>query len=96
MWFVTEAGRCQSDIIDFELFPNPTSSILTILASHSLDENLKVVISDLSGKQLFSDWLLKDEAQLVLSTFSLPSGIYFCSVTNSERVIWIDKFIKAQ
>ncbi len=83
-------------LLDFELFPNPTSSILTILASHSLDENLKVVISDLSGKQLFSDWLLKDEAQLVLSTFSLPSGIYFCSVTNSERVIWIDKFIKAQ
>jgi hypothetical protein len=82
-----------------ELFPNPTSSSATLTFSTSSDENVSVVLFDLSGKErivLNNGFLSKGTHRLQADLSKLAAGTYIiriasASETKTLRVIKTDK-----
>ena len=60
----------------FVMFPNPVNSVLYL--STGLNQNYQVNISDLTGKQVFSDTFLYGDAKISTATFD--KGIYFVEI----------------
>ena len=69
----------------FDLYPNPTTTSLTIVASAKIEQ---VIISDILGQTVFSYNYKTEEVQIDVS--DLPSGVYFVKVNGSE----VRKFVK--
>jgi len=79
------------NIEEYNVYPNPASSILRF---HSLDyqqTELSYSITDLSGKEIYKDILRTDES--LIDIRSLSPGLYFISVLGSEKKE-VHKFIK--
>jgi len=73
------AGLDKPTIYDIEIFPNPVSEQITIRSQSPIVQ--KIIISDVSGKQLkFIE--LKDE--VILSTLDLVNGTYFIDNDNGN------------
>ena len=72
------------------IYPNPASSEITINYFLLEDDNAKITLYDLSGKEMMkiSNQKLSGGAdQKKVSTGSLPSGLYFIKITTTEKEI---------
>lgn len=82
----------KSDKMDFKLFPNPVSNILTIW--HSDDKKrTKYYINDISGKNICTGEL-EDDYKTNINCSGLPIGNYIISFENSDNDISSYKFVK--
>ncbi len=63
----------------FILYPNPASNQINISVSDNVDGNIEFVLSDVSGKNLFTSKYM--DAQLIpIDITNLPSGLYFIAI----------------
>jgi hypothetical protein len=69
-----------------EIFPNPSNGIFSIRITGTGVSSLSV--SDLSGRILWSVLLNKNQREAEINLSSFPSGIYFLSVAEDERVFY--------
>lgn len=76
-----------SDFIDFKIYPNPGTDIVTISNSEYIE---KIALLDISGKVILS----KNENTESLNISALNSGIYFLRIESSNSSFKILKLIK--
>ena len=71
--------------LDFDLYPNPASSLVNISCGAPNFKNLKINLYNSFGELLFNSQLNKKT--ITLSTEKLPSGIYFIMLSKDGRKI---------
>lgn len=65
----------------FILYPNPAINQINIRISEKIDGNIQLVLSDVSGKNLFASEYM--DAQLFpINITNLPSGLYLIEITD--------------
>lgn len=91
---ITDVVQVNEETLEVEIFPNPTTDVLTLTleGSEDLYDNAKVVISDLNGK-VISQHQLKGNTQRIV-TQDLPGGIYMLTILG-ERFTHTLSFTKA-
>jgi len=77
------------------LYPNPTDEYLIIeYAVTNLDNaDLSIIITDLSGRQIYEEKIAAPRDELVIITQDFLQGQYFCTLRNGNKVIKTHKFI---
>ncbi|MCY7408712.1 MAG: T9SS type A sorting domain-containing protein [Chitinophagales bacterium] len=79
--------------IAFNIFPNPTSDLLTITTTKTLNNRVTITITDISGKILSEqkENFLNGNCSIDVSAFS--QGIYLMNIL-SEKNSYAAKFVK--
>jgi hypothetical protein len=81
-----------SEIIN--LFPNPNDGHFTIdFSIPLLNEKSEIIITDLAGKQLYNEPILKEETSKQFDLSNIKSGIYIMMIICKEILV-TKKFIK--
>ena len=74
-----------------EVFPNPASSQVYIEFSNSSKEPVQILISDVTGKQVWSKSLISDSKRIAFQP-ELPAGTYLIQVERAESK-WVKSLI---
>lgn len=77
---------------DLNIFPNPTTDVLTLTLKNLNNLELDYQIMDMNGKVLLAQKNISDETNITVSSF--PSAIYFLKVTNQNKEVKTFKIIK--
>lgn len=91
--FIAKIGNVQTSINQvkkpqaFHLFPNPTTSTLTI--QYTSTQNLSLTIYNLQGKPILQTIHLSNQPNQQIDISTLPSGMYFLKTGESVK-----KFVK--
>jgi len=84
----------ESAVRAFDIYPNPTDGILSLVAKESF-EQLKISVLSLEGKELMQykidNWYQGQEQSLNLA--ALPSGMYFLHIHDGEKS-WVSRIAK--
>ena len=73
------------------VYPNPSSTTITISTPTTPDNNTFLTIYNINGQQLLKRQITEQET--VLDVSGLPKGIYFVRVTN-DRTVQVGKLVK--
>ncbi len=85
--FTPFVGRVAPLLDAFGLFPNPTQGVVQLsIPFSSYQPNLKVIVSDLSGRVLFRSEMKDYVENLVLETNGWGAGIYSVQLQSADRV----------
>ena len=76
---------------ELNIFPNPSSTQITIELPHNPKKNTHLSIYNLNGQQLITQAITAPKT--VVDVSALPSGVYFVKVVDDERVM-MGKVIK--
>ena len=97
---ITSTNQPKRDQLNILAYPNPYSSELNIIVETAFQEELHIEVTDLVGRQLFSQ---KFSVQKGLNSFvwnglnasgkQIPSGIYILTVRSKDK-IWSEKIVK--
>ena len=71
-------GLLPSEILN--VYPNPGNGIFTIILTPVEDENLKLFVSDLTGKELLQFPLEMNTSSIILNLQDLPDGTYLIGI----------------
>ncbi len=74
-------------------FPNPTIDILSLVIVNDKWQDLSCTLSDISGKTVSKNLKIAS-VETSISMQGLNQGIYFLTVTNSNKTIKTFKIIK--
>ena len=74
------------------VYPNPTNKDLTLIIENYSVSNLRYILFDISGKQLFAEKINKISTQISFSDY--PASTYFIKITDSNKEIKTFKIIK--
>ncbi|MBK9543343.1 MAG: T9SS type A sorting domain-containing protein [Bacteroidetes bacterium] len=76
------------------LFPNPVTDVLNILLNDVGNENVSVIIQDVSGRKISTqeETVSDGSTRLTLSTDALSSGSYYLTILNSDSEIIVRNF----
>ncbi|MEP7256701.1 MAG: endonuclease [Ferruginibacter sp.] len=83
----TIAIRINDNFSNAQVYPNPTKGNLTIKLQHSLSENSKLIIADLSGRILLQQQVIGGQKNIDLDVSKFPAGRYFIKLSNSIELI---------
>jgi type IX secretion system substrate protein len=99
----TSAGIDELNVnkIGCSVYPNPCKDVITIsIPTDNFNTHFSVYFYTISGKEIAVPFTITNsgisETNLILNTLSLPTGIYFCRVNDSERSIFSGKIVVAQ
>lgn len=70
-------------LIDLQVYPNPFTSEIKIIANGSTKAPTKIVIYNSKGKML-KQYYAKDTEQTTWDSTLIPSGVYFIKASNQE------------
>ena len=80
---------------DLNFYPNPVSSLLNINVENMMNENVKIVITDVLGRRYLDEDFYLSEGAFSINVNSLKSGTYIYSVkSEGGRYVLKNKFIK--
>ena len=82
----TIAIRISDNFSNAQVYPNPTKGNLTIKLQHSLSENSKLIIADLSGRILLQQ-VINGQKNVDLDVSKFPAGRYFIKLSNCIELI---------
>ena len=86
--FTPLVGRAEPLQDAFGMFPNPTQgSVQLSIPLASYQPNLKVMVSDLSGRVVFLSEMKEYAEHLVLKTEGWGTGIYSVQLQSADRVV---------
>jgi photosystem II stability/assembly factor-like uncharacterized protein len=66
-----------------KIYPNPVSSEINIEIENSSKKNCAVVITDMSGKQIYFDSF--SENKIKINTYRFPKGTYILSIETKQK-----------
>lgn len=78
--------------VSFNIYPNPTKDILTILVNDIDKINFKYKINDINGKIIYDGHLTSNQTQVNFRDY--PSSIYFIYIEQDNKCIQTFKIIK--
>ena len=70
-------------IINIKIFPNPTSSLITVSLNDSNNNNITIEITDSLGKKIFSNYYKQNN--ITINTEKFLKGIYFLTIINNNK-----------
>lgn len=77
-----------TDIIEFSIFPNPCSEILSLSSPVFKNNNILIKINNTSGSSVLEKYIaMSNSSNIDLDVSSLPSGVYLLSVFFNETQI---------
>ncbi len=80
---------------EYTLFPNPTSNYLNIQLPSNEEKNVKVVLFDSTGKQVYVGQTESTNAQIRLDVQHLDSNqLYFIQIHNGHKQMQMLRFLK--
>lgn len=91
--FVSPEGGIQIELIlgitskvftDFNIYPNPTSNMLTVEYSKISNDRMSMEVLDLNGKTIMKQALISTQNKLELDTSELPAGQYLIRFIDSK------------
>jgi len=82
----TGAEEVIDTLLNFDLFPNPASSIVSIVFEENYESSVKISVSDLMGKIQNIGIISRSDGNLGLDIANLSTGVYFVSVSSSDQV----------
>jgi hypothetical protein len=85
----TTALTPMSGLMDIKLYPNPASEQINIEAG--IFSGLDIQIMDILGKAIYASSLQPDKQ--VINTSGLDNGIYFVTLKEKDKVVFIQKII---
>lgn len=68
----------------FKVYPNPVQEIINIEADPKYLENINIQIFNISGKQINSNVLAKDNSHLSINTGTFTSGLYIIKINTDK------------
>jgi hypothetical protein len=79
-----------------QLFPNPVNNVFTISIDSKVAGNAKVVVYDLTGKEVASVayFILRGSNSMKVDASGLQQGIYFTTISINGNTISTQKLIK--
>jgi hypothetical protein len=84
-----------SEILQVDVFPNPTSDLVQIRIKESKLENLKISMTDISGKEIFQGSYRLMQQIIGINTATYPSGTYFLTLKDFQgNVLGTYKVVK--
>ena len=76
------------------VYPNPTNKDLTLIIENYSVSNLRYILFDISGKQLFAEKINKISTQISFSEY--PASTYLIKIKESKKEIKTFKIIKSK
>ena len=76
-----------SEILQVDVFPNPTSDIVQIRIKESKLEDLKISMTDISGKEIFHGKYRLMQQIIGINTVVYPSGTYFLILKDLQGIV---------
>jgi hypothetical protein len=89
-WNPTSGIKTASESTAISVYPNPAKELLNI-SINGADSNIKVSVTDITGKELISKTIQNNPAQIDVS--GLSQGIYLISCITKEGVSKCAKFV---
>jgi hypothetical protein len=71
----------------FSIYPNPAKDMLTVSFNDDISGELKITVTDISGKVILKSTEVAENNQINLDISAIPSGVYLvevCDWKNSE------------
>jgi Secretion system C-terminal sorting domain/Two component regulator propeller len=79
--------------IDYQIYPNPTSSSIFVDFNNTSFKEMKISITNLNGKILYFNCLRNTISNLRIDMNDYPNGVYLINI-QSENITFMDKIIK--
>jgi hypothetical protein len=76
------------------VYPNPTDGSITVLLNKNAEQDNKITISDLIGRELLKMNVNKGDAQAIIDMSDLPTGLYLVSIFSNEGKLTTLKLVK--
>ena len=94
-YFYSETSINNSEVYDFNIYPNPTNNYLNIEFESIIEQNYSVYLVDLLGEKILLDRIdkYKGNYSYKLNLFEFAQGIYILEL-KSENKIYNKKIIK--
>ena len=72
-----------------QIYPNPTSNIITLELKNNVNRNIEMTITDIMGRVVYEDkfYSTQNKMKYDYSLIHLPGGIYFLSIKLPEATI---------
>lgn len=90
--YITGTDKIPSVSDQIKIYPNPTSSTLTLEINRPVKDKLFIEIFDFPGHKMKE--VETDEMNLVIDVKDLSEGVYFIVATDATGFIWSRKIIK--
>ena len=74
-------------ILQVDVFPNPTTDLVQIRIKESKLENLKISLTDISGKEIFQGQYRLMQQIIGINTATYPSGTYFLTLKDLQGIV---------
>ncbi len=82
--------------IKVQLFPNPTTGIMTVqIAPVSLKYG-RIQVVDVAGRVLVSEDIPANHDTHTMSLAQLPTGLYFVRIFENDVLVWTDKIVRGE
>ena len=75
----------EKDLVPVDIYPNPSSGILTINSEILLQKQVIITIIDLNGKKLKEKNIPAGTNNIILDISELENGIYLCHIRTQEN-----------
>ncbi|MBK8921365.1 MAG: fibronectin type III domain-containing protein [Saprospirales bacterium] len=89
-----EANQLPPDTAGLDVFPNPTSGIVTLQGRVAADTAPRMDLTDLDGRLIASQNLHANETAVQFDLRSLPSGVYLAWMYTSRSAPVVKRLIK--
>lgn len=82
---VTGVEQFDMESLQVNLFPNPASEIVAVQLPYVLQENLKVELTDVTGKLIMTDQIFQGSTIAYFDLKTVYEGIYFLKVKYNDK-----------
>jgi hypothetical protein len=72
-----------SQVLNFEIYPNPTTDILYVKLQNVQDQNMNITVLNFNGK-VMNDYVTIDIKNRTLNVLNLPIGMYFLTISSTN------------
>lgn len=79
----TSATIEETGFMQFNVFPNPSADVLVVQATNLQQQNVRVELTDMNGKQLQTQTIFQGSTLCYFDVSALYSGTYFIRVSNN-------------
>ncbi|CAN5618435.1 hypothetical protein BH11BAC1_BH11BAC1_20120 [soil metagenome] len=76
----------------FQIYPNPNAGLVNIQCSNDLKSEVKIIVSDLSGRAVFTEHKSISKGNCKISLSDITDGVYFITI-QSEKILVTKKII---
>jgi hypothetical protein len=77
-----------------EVFPNPTSGMLTLRPYHISDSELEMQVANMAGQIVISSTLPALQSEYQVNVHDLHAGIYMILIMDDQGKVWHERFVK--